>query len=59
MSIQEGGGGIRTSNICFIRRGPQPIELLLGDIIVKYLMIILVTYNKVITCDLVQYYIII
>jgi hypothetical protein len=34
MSTQEGGWGIRTSDLRFMRRGPQPIELSLGD--VKY-----------------------
>jgi hypothetical protein len=31
MSTQEGGGGIRTSDLRFMRRGPQPIELPLRD----------------------------
>jgi hypothetical protein len=31
MSTQEGGRGIRTSDLRFIRRGPQLIELPLGD----------------------------
>jgi hypothetical protein len=31
MSTQEGGGGIRTSNLHFMRCGLQPIELPLGD----------------------------
>jgi hypothetical protein len=30
MSTQEGGGGIRTNDLRFMRRGSQPIELLLG-----------------------------
>jgi hypothetical protein len=28
----RGGGGIRTSNLRFIKRSPQPIELPLGDL---------------------------
>jgi hypothetical protein len=32
MSIsREGGGRIRTSDLRFMRRGLQPIELLIGD----------------------------
>jgi hypothetical protein len=31
MSTQEGERGIRTSNLRFMRRGLQPIELPLGD----------------------------
>jgi len=31
MSTQERGEGIRTNDIYFMRRGLQPIELLLGD----------------------------
>jgi hypothetical protein len=30
MSTQEGGEGIRTNDLRFMRRGSQPIELLLG-----------------------------
>jgi hypothetical protein len=35
MSIQEGEGGIRISDICFIRCGFQPIELHFKDLNVK------------------------
>jgi len=31
MSTQEGEGGIRTSDLRFMRHGPQPIELLFGN----------------------------
>jgi hypothetical protein len=30
MSTQEGGGRIRTSDLHFMKSGPQPIELPLG-----------------------------
>jgi hypothetical protein len=30
MSTQEGGGGIRTSDLRFIRRGPSRLNYLLG-----------------------------
>jgi len=31
MSTQEGGWGIRTSDLRFMMRGPQPIELPFGE----------------------------
>jgi hypothetical protein len=31
MFTRVGGGRIRTCDLCFIRRGSQPIELPLGD----------------------------
>jgi hypothetical protein len=37
MSAQEGGGGIRTSDLRFIRRGPSRLNYLLGTALVKLL----------------------
>lgn len=37
MSTQEGGEGIRTNNLRFMRRGSQPIELLLEDIMLLFI----------------------
>ena len=35
--MRVGGGGIRTCDLRFIRRGSQPIELLLGDFILFFI----------------------
>jgi hypothetical protein len=35
MSTQEGGEGIQTSDLRFMKRGSQPIELPLDDVAVK------------------------